>query len=121
MAASVSTPQFTNYELFDAFRKLIEKGGLFHEAAGMNMKVYSWKKIPNRPAGQVRGGSFFWRRQWPAVGMKAVLSQSDSEDLITSVIVVGRKSYRISSGNIVAHKETPTLDAIKNALAKTTA
>lgn len=36
-------------------------------------------------------------------------------------IVVGRKSYRISSGNIVAHDEPPTLKKVKRALTQTTA
>ena len=36
-------------------------------------------------------------------------------------ISMGRKSVRVSSGNIPEHKESPTLEVIKNALAKTTA
>ena len=49
--------QFTNYELFDAYRLQVNQGGLFHEAAGM--KVYGWSKIPNKPAGHEYGGQFF--------------------------------------------------------------
>ena len=111
--------QFTNYELFDAYRKLIPSGGLFQEAAGM--KIYSWKKIPNKPAGHVQGGQFFLASQvaggWQEGSFKPLeLGGFDFERM-----VVGRKSYRVSSGNLPAHKESPTLDAIKNALAKTTA
>ena len=111
--------QFTNYELFDAYRLLLKQGGLFHEAAGM--KQYSWKKIPNKPAGQEVGGQFFLASVvaggWQEGSFKPIgLGGFDFERM-----VVGRKSYRISSGNIVAHEEPPTLEAIKNALAKTTA
>ena len=111
--------QFTNYELFDAYRELIKNGGLFHEAAGM--KVYGWKKLPNQPAGQERGGQFFLASLvasgWQEGSFKPIgLGGFDFERM-----VVGRKSYRISSGNIVEHKDAPTLDVIKNALAKTTA
>ncbi len=111
--------QFTNYELFDAYRLQLKQGGMFHEAAGM--KEYSWKKIPNKPAGQDNGGQFF---------LASVIASGWQEGSFNPIglggfdferMVVGRKSYRISSGNIVAHKESPTLEVIKNALAKTTA
>jgi len=111
--------QFTNYELFDAYREKLKTGGLFHEAAGM--KEYSWKKITNKPAGQENGGQFF---------LASVIASGWQEGSFNPIglggfdferMVVGRKSYRISSGNIPAHKESPTLDVIKNALAKTTA
>jgi hypothetical protein len=111
--------QFSNYELFDAYRLLLQKGGLFHEAAGM--KDYSWGKIPNKPAGQERSGMFFLAAVvaggWQEGSFKPIgLGGFDFERM-----EVGRKSYRMSSGNIVAHEEPPTLDVIKNALAKTTA
>ena len=111
--------QFTNYELFDAYRLQLKKGDIFQEAAGM--KEYSWKKIPNKPAGQENGGQFFLASVvaggWQEGSFKAIdLGGFDFERML-----VGRKSYRISSGNIPAHKESPTLDVIKNALAKTTA
>jgi len=111
--------QFTNYELFDAYRLQLKQGGLFHEAAGM--KEYSWKKIPNKPAGQMNGGQFFLASLvsggWQEGSFKPLeLGGFDFERM-----VVGRKSYRISSGNIPEHKESPTLEVIKNALAKTTA
>jgi len=111
--------QFSNYELFDTYRLLLQQGGLFHEAAGM--KQYNWNKIPNRPAGQEVGGQFFLASVvaggWQEGSFKPIgLGGFDFERM-----VVGRKSYRISSGNIVAHDEPPTLEVIKNALAKTTA
>jgi len=111
--------QFTNCELFDAYRLQLKQGGLFHEAAGM--KGYSWKKIPNKPAGQMAGGQFFLASVvaggWQEGSFKPLeLGGFDFERM-----VVGRKSYRISSGNIPAHEESPTLEVIKNALAKTTA
>lgn len=111
--------QFTNYELFDAYRLLLKQGGLFHEAAGM--KEFGWGKDANRPAGQSRTGMFFLASVvaggWQEGSFKPIeLGGFDFERM-----VVGRKSYRISSGNIPAHKESPTLDVIKNALAKTTA
>ncbi len=111
--------QFTNYELFDAYRLQLQQGGLFHEAAGM--KGYSWKKIPNKPAGQMNGGQFFLASVvaagWQEGSFKPIgLGGFDFERM-----VVGRKAYRISSGNIPEHKISPTLEAIKNALAKTTA
>jgi hypothetical protein len=111
--------QFTNYELFDAYREQGKQIGLFHEGAGM--KVYGWSKIPNRPAGHESAGQFFLAALvaggWQEGSFKPIgLGGFDFERM-----VVGRKSYRTSSGNIVAHKEPPTLDVIKNALAKTTA
>ena len=111
--------QFTNYELFDAYRLQVNQGGLFHEAAGM--KVYGWSKIPNKPAGHEYGGQFFLASLvaggWQEGSFKPIgLGGFDFERM-----VVGRKSYRISSGNIVLHKDAPTLDVIKNALSKTTA
>ncbi|MEI6554285.1 MAG: hypothetical protein WCL70_01710 [Paludibacter sp.] len=111
--------QFTNYEMFDAYRLLLKQGGLFHEAAGM--KEFGWGKEANRPAGQSRTGMFFLASVvaggWQEGSFKPIeLGGFDFERM-----VMGRKSYRISSGNIPAHKESPTLDAIKNALAKTTA
>jgi len=111
--------QFTNYELFDAYRLQLKQGGLFHEAAGM--KVYNWSNLPNQPAGQMQGGQFFLAALsaggWQEGSFKPIgLGGFDFERM-----VVGRKSYRISSGNIVAHKEAPTFEVIRNALAKTTA
>ncbi len=111
--------QFTNYEMFDAYRLLLKQGGLFHEAAGM--KDFSWSKIPNKPAGQERTGMFFLSAVveggWQEGSFKPLeLGGFDFERM-----VMGRKSYRISSGNIPSHKISPTLEAIKNALAKTTA
>ncbi len=111
--------QFTNYELFDAYRNLHKQGGFYHEAAGM--KAYSWKKIPNKPAGHATNGQFFLAAQvasgWQEGSFKEIgLGGFDFERM-----VVGRKSYRISSGNIIDHKDSPTIDVIKNALAKTTA
>ena len=111
--------QFTNYELFDAYRLQLKQGGLFHEAAGM--KEYSWGKAPNRPAGHMSSGMFFLAAVvaggWQEGSFKPIgLGGFDFERM-----EVGRKSYRISSGNIPEHKESPTLEVIKNALAKTTA
>ena len=111
--------QFTNYELFDAYRLQGKQIGLFHEAAGM--KQYGWSKIPNRPAGHTSAGQFFLASVvaggWQEGSFKPIgLGGFDFERM-----VLGRKSYRISSGNIVEHKEAPTLEVIKNALAKTTA
>jgi hypothetical protein len=111
--------QFTNYELFDAYRLQLKQGGLFHEAAGM--KEYSWGKAPNRPAGQMSSGMFFLAAVvaggWQEGSFKPLeLGGFDFERM-----ELGRKSYRISSGNIPDHKESPTLEVIKNALAKTTA
>lgn len=111
--------QFTNYELFDAYRLQLQQGGLFHEAAGI--KEYNWSKIPNKPAGHKNSGQFF---------LAAVVAGGWQEGSFNSIqlggfdferMVVGRKSYRISSGNLPLHEESPTLEAIKNALAKTTA
>ena len=111
--------QFTNYEMFDAYRLLLKQGGLFHEAAGM--KDFGWGKIPNKPAGQERTGMFFLSSVvaggWQEGSFKPIeLGGFDFERM-----VMGRKSYRISSGNIPSHNESPTLEVIKNALAKTTA
>lgn len=111
--------QFTNYELFDAYRKLAKTGGLFHEAAGL--KKYFWKKITNKPAGQNSGGQFFLASVVGGGWQEGSFKPIDLGGFDFERMVVGRKSYRISSGNIVAHKESPTLEVIKNALAKTTA
>jgi len=111
--------QFTNYELFDACRLQLKQGGLFHEAAGM--KDFSWSKIPNKPAGQERTGMFFLSAVvaggWEEGSFKPL--ELGGYDL--QRISMGRKSVRVSSGNIPEHKESPTLEVIKNALAKTTA
>ncbi|MCX7012027.1 MAG: hypothetical protein NTW86_05590 [Candidatus Sumerlaeota bacterium] len=85
------------------------------------MKVYGWSKIPNRPAGQMNGGQFFLASLvaggWQEGSFKPLeLGGFDFERM-----VVGRKSYRISSGNILAQKVGPSVESIKNALAKTTA
>jgi hypothetical protein len=111
--------QFSNCELFDAYRLLLKQGGLFHEAAGM--KEFSWAKAPNRPAGHMRSGMFFLASVvaggWHEGSFKPIeLGGFDFERM-----EMGRKSYRVSSGNIVDRKESPTLEVIKNALAKTTA
>lgn len=111
--------KLTHYELFDALRQQGEEIGLFHEAAGM--KVYGWQKQPNRPAGHASDGRFFTAALvaggWHEGSFKAIdLGGMDFER-----VVVGRKSYRISSGNIVAHQEPPTLENVKRALAQTTA
>ena len=111
--------KLTHYELFDAFREQGRRLGIFHEAAGM--KVYGWNKQPNHPANHQNDGRFFTAAVvaggWHEGSFKPIeLGGMDFER-----IVVGRKSYRISSGNIVAHHEPPTLDKIKRALAQTTA
>jgi len=111
--------QFTNYELFDAYREKLKTGGLFHEAAGM--KEYSWKKITNKPAGQNNGGQFFLASVVAGGWQEGSFKEIELGGFDFERMVVGRKSYRISSGNIPQHKESPKLDAIKNALAKTTA
>ncbi|MDP6717510.1 MAG: hypothetical protein QGF59_02600 [Pirellulaceae bacterium] len=111
--------KLTHYELFDAFRERSDRLGLFHEAAGM--KVYGWKKQPNRPAGHANDGRFFTAALvaggWHEGSFKPIeLGGMDFERM-----VIGRKSYRISSGNIVAHNEPPTIERVKRALAQTTA
>ncbi len=111
--------QFTNYELFDAYRLQLKQDGFFHEAAGM--KGYSWKKIPNKPAGQMNGGQFFLAAVVAGGWQEGSFKPLELGGFDFERVVVGRKSYRISSGNIPEHKESPTLEAIKNALAKTTA
>lgn len=111
--------QFTNYELFDAYRLQLKQGGMFHEAAGM--KEYSWKKITNKPAGQMNGGQFFLASVLASGWQEGSFNKIELGGFDFERMVVGRKSYRISSGNIPAHKESPTLDVIKSALAKTTA
>ena len=111
--------QFTNYELFDAYRLQLKQNGFFHEAAGM--KTYSWKKISNKPAGQMAGGQFFLASVVAAGWQEGSFKPLELGGFDFERMVVGRKAYRISSGNIPAHKDSPTLDVIKNALAKTTA
>ncbi|NDV61003.1 hypothetical protein G0Q06_00915 [Puniceicoccales bacterium CK1056] len=112
--------QLTNYEMFDEFRLRASQGGLFHEAAGM--KDYGAGKIQdNPPAGQSRNGMFFLAAVvaggWQEGSFKAQeLGGFDFERMS-----VGRKSYRVSSGNIVARREAPTLALVKRALAQTTA
>ena len=111
--------QFSNYELFDAYRLLEQQSGYFHEAAGM--KEYSWSKMAYQPAGHQTTGMFF---------LAAVLAGGWQEGSLDPVALggydfertlIGRKAYRISSGNMILHLDTPTVAMIKNALAKTTA
>ena len=111
--------KFTHYELFDALATQGQKLGLFHEAAGM--KVYGWNKQPNQPAGHQKDGRFFTAALVAGGWHEGSFKPIDLGGFDFERMVVGRKAYRISSGNIVAHQELPTLEAVKRALAQTTA
>jgi len=111
--------QFSNYALFDAFRLLQKQGGLFHEAAGM--KEYSWSKMPYKPAGQITSGMFFLASVVAGGWQEGSLNPIELGGLDFERMLIGRKSYRISSGNIISDKTVPTVAMVKSALAKTTA
>ena len=113
--------QLTNYELFDAYRLQASEGGLFHEAAGM--KDYGQGKFPdsNTPADQERTGMFFLAALVAGGWQEGSFDAQPLGGFDFERMSVGRKSYRVSSGNIVARSEAPELGLVKRALAQTTA
>ncbi len=111
--------KLTHDELFDALRKQGRDLGLLHEAAGM--KVYGWSKQPNRPAGHQNDGRFFTAALVAGGWHEGSFKPIEMGGMDFERMVLGRKSYRISSGNIVAQNEPPTLERVKRALAQTTA
>ena len=113
--------QFTNYELFDAFRLQAKQGGMFHEGAGM--ENFSVKNNTEMLGGQDRHGMFF---------MSSVVQSSWNEDgekfhdlgfYDTRRIFMGRKGFRIGcplASEALTLGWEP-LNLIKRALADATA
>lgn len=108
--------QFTNYELFDAYR-LLKPGGMFHEGAGM--EDFKAKNGTELLGGQDRVGMFF---------LSSVLASAWNEggekphalgDYDEYRIFMGRKSYRIAWGPPTTAFDT--LANVKRALADATA
>lgn len=115
--------QFSNYELFDAFRLQFKQGGMFHEGAGM--KDFPAKQADEMSGGQDRVGLFFLSSvlagAWTEGGEKYhALGEYDSFR-----IFMGRKSYRIACDDIptmvAAGQTAEALAAVKRALANATA
>jgi len=115
--------QFSNYELFDAFRLQAKQGGMFHEGAGM--KDFGVKSATEMLGGQDRVGLFFLSSvlasAWTEGGEKP--HTLGEYDLFR--IFMGRKSYRIACDDIptmvAAGKTTEALATVKRALATSTA
>jgi len=111
--------KLTHYELFDALRRWGRGRRMFQEGAGL--KTYGWNKRSNRPAGHGKDGRFFTAALlaggWHEGSFKPIpLGGMDFER-----IAVGRKSYRIASGNIVKQRKPLDIEDVKRALAQTTA
>ena len=115
--------QFSNYELFDAFRLQTKLGGMFHEGAGM--KEFKPKNATEMLGGQNRVGLFFLssvlESAWTEGGEKFhALGEYDSFR-----IFMGRKSYRIACDEIpiivAAGQTAEALATVKRALANATA
>ena len=110
--------KFTYWKLMKRLRQWGMKNNQFcQEVAGL--KQYRTEKQFSQPAGLIKDGRFFTGAVvdagWHEGSFKPIsLGGMDSER-----VFVGRKSYRISTGNIVAHKEEPTLERVKRALAQT--
>lgn len=115
--------QFTNYELFDAFRLQAKQGGMYHEGAGM--KDFGAKNKNEMLGGQDRVGLFFLSSvlasAWTEGGEKP--HTLGEYDLFR--IFMGRKSYRIACDDIptmvAAGNSAEAFTTVKRALATTTA
>lgn len=104
------------YEFFRGIRDYALQNDLAIELAGM--KVYNMEKKDMDAGGLAYDGRFFtsalaWSG-WHEGNFKLIdYGGYDSER-----IFLGRKTYRISSGNITAHNEEPVLEKIKIALSQ---
>lgn len=115
--------QFTNYELFDAFRLQAKQGGMFHEGAGM--KEFSPKNASEKLGGQDRVGLFFLSSVLAAAWTEGGEKFHPLGDYDLFRIFMGRKAYRIACDDIPTMVEAGNtigaLAMVKRALATATA
>ena len=111
--------QFTNYELFDAFRLQLKQGGLFHEGAGM--QDFGAKNATELPGGQDRVGMFFLASQLASAWNEGGEKYHALGDYDEYRIFMGRKSYRIAWGPPASLIGFDPFATIKRALAAATA
>ncbi|MEI7850441.1 MAG: putative Ig domain-containing protein [Kiritimatiellales bacterium] len=107
--------QFSNYELFDAYRLMAKQGDMWHEGAGM--QSFGAKTATELLGGQDRVGMHFLASQMASAWNEGGEKYHAISDYDLYRIYMGRKSYRISypdtGGNVLAD--------IKRALAICTA
>jgi arylsulfatase len=107
------------YDFFHEIRDYALENDLAIELAGM--KTYNMAKKDMDAGGFKKDGRFFtaslaWSG-WHEGNFKPIEYGGYDDERI----FLGRKLYRISSGNIVKHEEEPTLEKIKRALSQCTA
>jgi arylsulfatase len=111
--------KFSLYDFFHEIRDYALENNLVIEMAGM--KSYNMEKKDMDAGGFKKDGRFFtaslaWSG-WHEGNFKPIEYGGYDDERI----FLGRKLYRISSGNIIAHEEEPTLEKIKRALSQCTA
>lgn len=114
--------QFSNYELFDAYR-LLKPGGMFHEGAGMqDFGVNSGTELVG---GQDRVGMHFLSSVMASAWNEGGEKYHALGDYDEYRIFMGRKSYRIACDTIPAMvtlgQTNEALATVKRALATATA
>ncbi|MCF8379221.1 MAG: hypothetical protein K9H49_06570 [Bacteroidales bacterium] len=107
------------YEFFKGIREYALQNDLAIELAGM--KVYNMAKNGMDAGGLEFDGRFFTSSLAWSGWHEGNFNKIDYGGYDSERIFLGRKTYRISSGNIVAHKEEPVLEKIKIALSQCTA
>ena len=114
--------QFSNYELFDAFR-LLKSGGMFHEGAGM--QDFIAKNGTELLGGQDRVGMHFLSSVMASAWNEGGEKYHALGDYDEYRIFMGRKSYRIACDEIptmvAAGQTNEALATVKRALATATA
>jgi hypothetical protein len=111
--------QFTNYELFEAFRLQLKQGGMFHEGAGM--QDFGANNTKELLGGQDRVGMFFLSSQLASAWNEGGEKYHALGDYDEYRVFMGRKSYRIAWGPPASLVGFDPLATIKRALAVATA
>lgn len=110
--------KFTYWKLMKRLREWGMKNNEFsQEVAGL--KVYGTDNKFSQPAGFQKDGRFFTGAVVDAGWHEGSMKPIELGGMDTERVFVGRKSYRISTGNIVEHELEPTLERAKLALAQT--
>jgi hypothetical protein len=109
--------QFTNYELFDAFRLQSKQGGMFHEGAGM--QDFGAKNATELLGGQDRVGMHFLSSVLASAWNEGGENYHALGEYDEYRIFMGRKSYRIAWS--YPGPGTDVLASVKRALANATA
>lgn len=110
----------TKFSFWKLMKRLREWGSVngtyFQETAGL--KVFGATKF-SRIAGMGKDGRFFTGAMVDAGWREGSTKPVELGEMDSMRVFLGRKCYRMSTGNIVEHKHLPTLERIKLALAKT--